>query len=59
MTIPSPSALHFRNGRQSVPESVYPRMEDFFDDLGKTLPQGGQGPSAEGCRYLQVDEVST
>src|ERR687890_201516 len=37
MTIPSPSALHFRYGRQAVPEAVYPTMDEFFADLGQTF----------------------
>src|SRR5258708_4555486 len=28
MTIPSPSTLHFRYGRDAVPESIYPSMDD-------------------------------
>src|SRR5215475_14429201 len=27
MTIPSPSALHFRYGREAVPEAIYPAMD--------------------------------
>ena len=27
MTIPSPSSLHFRYGRDAVPESIYPDMK--------------------------------
>src|SRR5713226_5073156 len=34
MTIPSPSVLHFRGGRKAVPESIYPDMGEFFQDLG-------------------------
>ena len=41
MTIPSPSTLHFRYGREAVPESIYPSMDDFYRDLGPVLPQGG------------------
>src|SRR5690606_10894122 len=33
-TIPSPSVLHFRGGRQAVDPSVYPDMDGFFEDLG-------------------------
>src|SRR5436309_2783576 len=33
MTIPSPSSLHFRYGRDAVPESIYPSMDDFYRDL--------------------------
>ena len=34
MTIPSPTALHFRGGRKAIETSVYPTMEPFFHDLG-------------------------
>src|SRR5580692_6482731 len=34
MTIPSPSTLHFRYGREAVPAAVYPDMEGFYRDLG-------------------------
>jgi 5-methyltetrahydropteroyltriglutamate--homocysteine methyltransferase len=36
VTIPSPSSLHFRYGRDAVPESIYPAMEDFYRDLGRS-----------------------
>jgi 5-methyltetrahydropteroyltriglutamate--homocysteine methyltransferase len=58
MTIPSPSALHFRYGRQAVPEAVYPRMEDFFRDLGETYRKVIRAFADAGCRYLQLDEVN-
>src|SRR5215470_17048237 len=35
MTIPSPSSLHFRYGRDAVPPSIYPSMEEFYRDLGE------------------------
>src|SRR6202795_1022367 len=36
MTIPSPSSLHFRYGRDAVPATIYPGMNDFYHDLGQT-----------------------
>src|SRR3954471_3331212 len=36
MTIPSPTSLHFRYGRDAVPETIYPVMDDFYGDLGQT-----------------------
>src|SRR5579864_4905858 len=39
MTIPSPSTLHFRYGREAVPPSIYPAMEDFYRDLGHSYRQ--------------------
>src|SRR3954467_11384374 len=32
MTIPSPSSLHFRYGRDAVPEAIYPDMNEFYND---------------------------
>ena len=31
--IPAPSMLHFRGGREAISSSVYPRLEDFYEDL--------------------------
>src|SRR6476619_3173680 len=36
MTMPSPSSLHFRYGRDAVPASIYPAMDDFYHDLGES-----------------------
>jgi 5-methyltetrahydropteroyltriglutamate--homocysteine methyltransferase len=58
MTIPSPSALHFRDGRDAVPASVYPDMEDFYRDLGQTYRKVVRAFADAGCRYLQLDEVN-
>src|SRR5664280_880988 len=58
MTIPSPSSLHFRYGRDAIPGSIYPNMEDFYADLGRTYAKAVRGFADAGCRYLQLDEVS-
>ena len=58
MTIPSPSSLHFRYGRDAVPESIYPDMGDFYRDLGRTYRQAVRAFADAGCRYLQLDEVN-
>jgi 5-methyltetrahydropteroyltriglutamate--homocysteine methyltransferase len=58
MTIPSPSALHFRYGRQAVPEAIYPSMDAFFHDLGQTYRKAIRAFADAGCRYLQLDEVN-
>jgi 5-methyltetrahydropteroyltriglutamate--homocysteine methyltransferase len=58
MTIPSPSTLHFRYGRDAVPESIYPAMDDFYRDLGTTYRKAVRAFADAGCRYLQLDEVN-
>ncbi len=58
MTIPSPSSMHFRYGRDAVPASIYPDMSDFYRDLGATYRQAVRAFADVGCRYLQLDEVN-
>jgi 5-methyltetrahydropteroyltriglutamate--homocysteine methyltransferase len=58
MTIPSPSTLHFRYGREAVPQSIYPAMEDFYRDLGQSYRKVVRAFADAGCRYLQLDEVN-
>ncbi len=58
LTIPSPSSLHFRYGRDAVPESIYPSMGDFYRDLGETYRKVVRAFADAGCRYLQFDEVN-
>ncbi|OFW99159.1 MAG: 5-methyltetrahydropteroyltriglutamate--homocysteine S-methyltransferase [Alphaproteobacteria bacterium RIFCSPHIGHO2_12_FULL_66_14] len=57
MTIPSPTALHYRGGRQAIEKSVYPEMEAFFDDLGRAYAKAVRAFGEAGCTYLQLDEV--
>src|SRR5579871_4621134 len=58
LTIPSPSSLHFRYGRDAVPASIYPDMNDFYRDLGETFRKAVHAFADAGCRYLQLDEVN-
>jgi 5-methyltetrahydropteroyltriglutamate--homocysteine methyltransferase len=58
MTVPSPSSLHFRYGRDAVPVEIYPDMNDFYRDLGEGYRKALRAFSDAGCRYLQLDEVN-
>lgn len=58
MTIPSPSAVRFRDGREAVPEQIYPDMNEFYRDLGQTYRKVVRAFADAGCRYLQMDEVN-
>jgi 5-methyltetrahydropteroyltriglutamate--homocysteine methyltransferase len=58
MTIPSPSSLHFRYGRDAVPAALYPDMGDFYRDLGEGYRKVVRAFADAGCRYLQLDEVN-
>ncbi len=58
MTIPSPSVLHFRGGRQAIDAAVYPDLDEFYADLGKAYHGAVQAFAGAGCRYLQLDETN-
>jgi 5-methyltetrahydropteroyltriglutamate--homocysteine methyltransferase len=57
MTIPSPSAMYARHGRELIGEAAYPSLDAFFDDLGKAYRKAVRAFADAGCRYLQLDEV--
>lgn len=57
MTIPSPSVLHFRGGRDVVSPEIYPNFDEFFDDLVQTYRDALAAFYAAGCRYLQLDDT--
>lgn len=56
-SIPSPTALHYRGGRQAISTDVYPDLEAFFHDLGLTYQKAIAAFAKAGCTYVQLDEV--
>jgi 5-methyltetrahydropteroyltriglutamate--homocysteine methyltransferase len=57
MTIPAPSALYGRMGRDAVSRDAYPDLDAFFADLGAAYRKAVRAFADAGCRYLQLDEV--
>ena len=58
MTIPAPSTLHFRQGRQAISRDAYPDLDRFFDDLAATYRKAIRAFYDAGCRYLQLDDTA-
>lgn len=58
ITIPSPSMMHFRSGRNGIDRTAYPEMDMFYADLARVYREEIAELSASGCRYLQLDEVN-
>ena len=58
ITIPSPSIMHFRGGREAISDEAYPDMAEFYADLGRVYREEINDLAAAGCRYLQIDEVN-
>jgi 5-methyltetrahydropteroyltriglutamate--homocysteine methyltransferase len=57
MTIPAPSALYGRVGRDAISPTAYPTLNQFFIDLGAAYRKAVRAFADAGCRYLQLDEV--
>jgi 5-methyltetrahydropteroyltriglutamate--homocysteine methyltransferase len=58
ITIPSPSVMHFRGGREAISEEAYPEMGEFYADLARIYREEIADLALAGCRYLQIDEVN-
>ena len=58
LTIPSPSMVHYRGGRASIDESVYPDMDRFWEDLTAAYAEEVRRLAELGCTYLQFDDTS-
>lgn len=58
VTLPSPSVMHFRGGREAVDARAYPDMDDFYRDLAAVYREEIADLADAGCRYVQLDEVN-
>ena len=58
LTIPSPSMVHYRGGRDAISAEVYPDLAQFWDDLAAAYAQEIAQLHDLGCRYLQLDDTS-
>jgi methionine synthase II (cobalamin-independent) len=58
LTIPSPSMVHYRGGRASIDESLYPDMDSFWADLVAAYCEQVRRLGELGCTYLQFDDTS-
>jgi 5-methyltetrahydropteroyltriglutamate--homocysteine methyltransferase len=58
VTIPSPTMLHFRTGREGINEDLYPDMEEFYEDVGRAYREEIADLADAGCRYLQLDDTN-
>ena len=58
MTIPAPSTMHFRQGRQNISKETYPNLDAFYDDLATAYQKAIRAFYDAGCRYLQLDDTA-
>lgn len=58
VTIPSPTMVHFRGGRQAVDIKAYPDLDEFFADLAACYRAEIDSLYQAGCRYVQLDDTN-
>jgi 5-methyltetrahydropteroyltriglutamate--homocysteine methyltransferase len=58
VTIPSPSMLYMRGGRNAVSSTAYPDLAQFWHDVAAAYQRAIRYFAERGCRYLQLDDVS-
>jgi methionine synthase II (cobalamin-independent) len=58
ITIPSPTVMHFRGGREAIDTEAYPDIAEFYADLARLYREEIADLAQSGCRYLQIDEVN-
>lgn len=57
VTMPSPTMMYLRGGRASVDETVYPDLEEYFEDVTGVYRDEIAALAAEGCTYVQIDNT--
>jgi len=58
ITLPSPTVMHFRGGREAIDAAAYPDIAEFYRDLAGVYREEIADLARAGCRYLQIDEVN-
>ena len=58
VTIPSPTMLHFRGGREAISREAYPDLEPFFADVAACYRDELNALARAGCRYVQLDDTN-
>jgi 5-methyltetrahydropteroyltriglutamate--homocysteine methyltransferase len=58
VTIPSPTMLHFRGGREAISREAYPDLEEFFADVAAAYRAEIKALGDAGCTYLQLDDTN-
>ncbi len=50
--------VHYRGGRAAIDETVYPELDEFWDDLIAAYAEEVRRLAELGCTYLQLDDTS-
>jgi 5-methyltetrahydropteroyltriglutamate--homocysteine methyltransferase len=57
-TLPSPSMLHLRGGRNAISKQAYPDLDEFWSDVAAAYRKAIRHLADAGCTYLQLDDTA-
>ncbi|WP_128255290.1 5-methyltetrahydropteroyltriglutamate--homocysteine S-methyltransferase [Falsirhodobacter deserti] len=57
ISIPGPSACHFRMEPENIEYDAYKDADKLFEDIAATYKKAVQAFYDAGCRYLQLDDI--
>lgn len=57
ISIPGPSACHFRTAVEDIAPAAYQDLDVLFADIAQTYKDAVDAFYAAGCRYLQLDDI--
>ena len=58
VSIPAPSMLHFRGGREAIDKAAYPELADFYTSISAVYNEEVMALAELGLRYLQFDDTN-
>ncbi len=58
ITIPSPTILHLRAGREHISREAYPDLDLFWEDIVDAFRKELAALHQAGCTYVQIDETT-
>ena len=58
VTIPSPTMLHFRGGRNAISAEAYPDLEQFYEDVATAYRAELKSLGKAGATYVQLDDTN-
>lgn len=58
VTIPSPTMLHFRGGRDGISREQYETLEPFYEDVASAYAAELHSLARAGCNYVQLDDTN-
>jgi len=58
VTIPSPTMLHFRGGRNAISREAYPDLDAFYADVAAAYADELRTLGEAGCTYVQFDDTN-